>query len=132
MNFLNIFSNEDEKKILVCTPEKLQFIFHHELELMSEIDLYVFDEGHMFDDMSRGAMYELLIADIKKYIQPWQQIVLLSAVLSNADRIKEWVIGDDGVLAYDKEYFIIHFAVAHRNFKALGFLRQDNVVDHAF
>lgn len=70
IDFLNIFSNEDEKKILVCTPEKLQFIFHHEPELMSEIDLYVFDEGHMFDDMSRGAMYELLIADIKKYIQP--------------------------------------------------------------
>lgn len=43
----------------------MQFIFHHEPELMSEIDLYVFDEGHMFDDMSRGAMYELLIADIK-------------------------------------------------------------------
>lgn len=49
IDFLNIFSNEDEKKILVCTPEKLQFIFHHEPELMSEIDLYVFDEGHMFD-----------------------------------------------------------------------------------
>ena len=56
IDFLNIFSNEDEKKILVCTPEKLQFIFHHEPELMSEIDLYVFDEGHMFDDMSRGAI----------------------------------------------------------------------------
>ena len=27
IDFLNIFSNEDEKKILVCTPEKLQFIF---------------------------------------------------------------------------------------------------------
>lgn len=102
IDFWDMFSKENENKILICTPEKLQFIFHHEPELISEIDLYVFDEGHMFDDMSRGAMYELLIADIKKYIQPWQQIVLLSAVLSNADKIMEWVMGDDGVLAFDK------------------------------
>ena len=122
IDFLNIFSNEDEKKILVCTPEKLQFIFHHEPELMSEIDLYVFDEGHMFDDMSRGAMYELLIADIKKYIQPWQQIVLLSAVLSNADKIKEWVIGDDGVLAYDKDI--------RSTPKVVGFASSENEIHY--
>ncbi|MBE5927040.1 MAG: DEAD/DEAH box helicase [Lachnospiraceae bacterium] len=102
IDFLELFSKENEKKILVCTPEKLQFIFHHEPELMSEIDLYVFDEGHMFDDMSRGAMYELLVADIKKNIQPQQQLVLLSAVLSNADKILEWILGDEGVLAFDK------------------------------
>ena len=36
------------------------------------------------------------------------------------------------IARHDLLYFIIHFAVAHRNFKALGFLRQNNVVDHAF
>ena len=54
---------------------------------MSEIDLYVFDEGHMFDDKSRGAMYELLIANISKHLTKRQQLVMLSAVLSNADKI---------------------------------------------
>lgn len=102
IDFLNMFSKENENKILICTPEKLQFIFHHEPELIPKIDLYVFDEGHMFDDMSRGAMYELLITDIKMNIQSWQQIVFLSAVLPNSDQIMKWVMGDDGVLAFDK------------------------------
>jgi hypothetical protein len=65
------------------------------------LDLFIFDEGHMFDDGSRGAAYELLIASIKDAITDNQQIVLLSAVLSNSLEIKNWLLGEDGVLASD-------------------------------
>lgn len=101
IDFYEIINTDDEKRIFVCTPEKLQFIFHHQPEIMSEIDLYVFDEGHMFDDKSRGAMYELLIENISKHLTKRQQLVMLSAVLSNADKILEWAMGNDGILAYD-------------------------------
>lgn len=102
-DFGSIFDQIVEKTILICTPEKLMFIMHHRIDLLSNIDLFVFDEGHLFDDMSRGAMYELLIEKIKSNLSPFQQIVLLSAVLPNADEILEWVAGNDGVLAYDEK-----------------------------
>lgn len=90
-----------KSKILICTPEKLSYILHHQADFMDEIGLYIFDEGHMFDDGSRGAIYELLISEIRGYILGEGQMVLLSAVLSNAGQIQEWLLGEKGVLASD-------------------------------
>ena len=89
--------------ILICTPEKLSYILHHQADFLAEIGLYIFDEGHMFDDGSRGAIYELLISEIQEYISGERQIVLLSAVLSNAEQIQEWLLGGTGVLASDSK-----------------------------
>lgn len=96
-----------KSKILICTPEKLSYILHHQADFMDEIGLYIFDEGHMFDDGSRGAVYELLISEIQKYISGVRQIVLLSAVLSNAEQIQEWLLGKTGVLASDSKIILI-------------------------
>lgn len=56
--------------ILICTPEKLSYIIHHQVEFLDEIGLYIFDESHMFDDGRRGTAYELLISEIRKHINP--------------------------------------------------------------
>lgn len=88
-------------KILICTPEKLSYIIHHQADFLDEIGLYIFDEGHMFDDGSRGAIYELLISEIRGHISWEEQIILLSAVLSNAGQIQKWLLGEAGVLASD-------------------------------
>ncbi|MEY8312916.1 DEAD/DEAH box helicase [Oscillospiraceae bacterium 42-9] len=90
-----------KSKILICTPEKLSYIIHHQADFLDEIELYIFDEGHMFDEGSRGAIYELLISEIRGYVSGEGQIVLLSAVLSNAEQIQEWLLGEAGVLASD-------------------------------
>ena len=87
--------------ILICTPEKLSYIIHHQIEFLDEIGLYIFDESHMFDDGSRGTAYELLISEIRKHINAENQIVLLSAVLSNAEQIKQWLFNENGTLASD-------------------------------
>ena len=100
-DFVDILLGNKEKQILVCTPEKLQYIFHHDNSYLNALDLYIFDESHMFDDRSRGALYELLLTDIKLRIKEKQQLVLMSAVLPNADQIIKWLFGDAGVLAYD-------------------------------
>lgn len=97
---LELFQSH-KAKILICTPEKLSYIIHHSTYLLEEIGLYIFDEGHMFDDESRGPIYELLISEIKGYILNKGQIVLLSAVLSNAEQIQGWLLGEAGVLASD-------------------------------
>ena len=79
----------NDKKIIICTPEKLSYIIHHQNDYLDSIDLFVFDEGHMFDDRTRGAAYELLITYVKQHLSYNQQCVLLSAVLPNAQQIKE-------------------------------------------
>lgn len=89
------------KQIVVCTPEKLSYVMHHQKDIIDMVDLFVFDEAHMFDDGVRGAVYELLMTHIRSIIRKNQQIVLMSAVLPNADEIKEWLFGQDGVLATD-------------------------------
>ena len=88
-------------KIMICTPEKLSYIIHHQDGFLDEIGLFIFDEGHMFDDPSRGAGYELLISEIRNCITEGTQIILLSAVLSNAKQIQEWLLGAGGVIAAD-------------------------------
>lgn len=92
-----------KSKILICTPEKLSYIIHHQADFLDEIGLYIFDEGHMFDDGSRGAIYELLISEIRSHISGKEQIILLSAVLSNAEQIQKWLLGEAGVLASDPQ-----------------------------
>ena len=92
-----------KSKILICTPEKLSYIIHHQADFLDEISLYIFDEGHMFDDGSRGAIYELLISEIRSHISGKEQIILLSAVLSNAEQIQKWLLGEAGVLASDSK-----------------------------
>lgn len=57
----------------------------------------------MFDDGVRGAVYELLMTHIRSVTHKNQQIVLMSAVLSNAEKIKEWLFGQAGVLATDSQ-----------------------------
>lgn len=102
MDFEDFFQQATGNTILICTPEKLQYILHHRNTFLSDIDLFIFDEGHMFDDMNRGALYELLIERIKNKLKASQQMVLLSAVLPNANEILEWIAGKTGALAYDK------------------------------
>lgn len=86
-------------RIIVCTPEKLRYIMHHQEDILDDIDLFIFDEGHMFDDGDRGASYELLVSEIREIISTEKQIVLMSAVLSNAEQIKNWLLKNNGVLA---------------------------------
>lgn len=65
----------NDKKIIICTPEKLSYIIHHQNDYLDSIDLFVFDEGHMFDDRTRGAAYELLITYVKQHLSYNQQCV---------------------------------------------------------
>ena len=94
-------NTDNENKIIICTPEKLSYIIHHQNDYLDFIDLFVFDEGHMFDDRTRGASYELLITYVKQHLSNNQQCVLLSAVLPNSQQIKDWIFADNGVLATD-------------------------------
>lgn len=96
-DLLNLDGKYDvTETIIVSTPEKLVYLLRHEPELASNIGLLIFDEGHQFDSGSRGITYELLIASLKNNIPVTSQLILISAVMSNAETIGDWLYGENG------------------------------------
>jgi hypothetical protein len=83
-----------QKTILIVTPEKLLYLLRRTPELAEQIGLVVYDEGHQFDSGARGVTYELLLTSLKLLLAPGTQIILISAVIANASRIAEWLLGD--------------------------------------
>ncbi|MBN2286077.1 MAG: DEAD/DEAH box helicase [Tissierellales bacterium] len=86
------------QQILVVTPEKLLYVLRHTPELASNIGLLVFDEGHQFDSGTRGITYELLLTSLRAMIPEETQKVLISAVISNAKAIGEWLNGEANIV----------------------------------
>lgn len=101
MDLVDVLLNESEtveKQIFVVTPEKLLFILRQNILFIANIGVIIFDEGHLFDDVSRGITYELLIATIKFYMKDKMQKVLISAVIPNAEQVNEWITNGRGVV----------------------------------
>lgn len=86
------------QQILVVTPEKLLYVLRRDPELATHIGLLIFDEGHQFDNGTRGITYELLLTSLLSMIPKSAQKVLISAVISNAEAIGEWLNGDPNVI----------------------------------
>ncbi|MGU9962650.1 MAG: DEAD/DEAH box helicase [Candidatus Halichondribacter symbioticus] len=87
-----------ESRVLVTTPEKLVYVLRHNPQLAGRIGLLVFDEGHQFDNGTRGITYELLLTSLRSMINGNTQKVLISAVISNAESVGQWLNGTDTVV----------------------------------
>jgi superfamily II DNA/RNA helicase len=87
----DIFEIEPIPTVLVSTPEKLVYMLRHDPTLAEHIGLIIYDEGHQFDSGLRGVVYELMISSLKRLIPREIQVILISAVLSNAKSIGEWL-----------------------------------------
>lgn len=88
----------EEKRVYVVTPEKLLFILRQDISFIANIGLIIFDEGHLFDDVSRGIAYEFLISTIKFYMKEEMQKILISAVIPNAEQVNGWITDGCGVV----------------------------------
>ena len=86
------------QQILVVTPEKLLYVLRHAPDLATHVGLLVFDEGHQFDSGTRGITYELLLTSLRSMISEGAQKVLISAVISNAEAVGEWLNGESNVV----------------------------------
>lgn len=80
-----------KQQILIVTPEKLLYVLRHSPELTSEIGIIIFDEGHQFDSGSRGITFELLLTSLRSLLSSQTQKILISAVITNAQAIGEWL-----------------------------------------
>lgn len=80
--------------VLVLTPEKLHYVLRQTPTLAAHIGVIVYDECHQFDSGARGVTYELLLTEISRVLGSCQT-VLISAVMSNASDVAEWVLGSE-------------------------------------
>ncbi len=98
LNEENLFTFENNlKTVIILTPEKFTYILKKQKDIINEIGLIVFDEGHIFDEWKRGINYELLISNLKLLLNEDTQKVLISAVGSNLNTINKWLNGEEGV-----------------------------------
>lgn len=116
-----LFENfEDESvspSIVVATPEKLVYLLRHNPDLAEAISLVIYDEGHQFDTGSRGVTYELLLTSLKQKLRPETQHVLISAVLSNAASIGEWLYAGEGAVINGSECLSTERSVAFSSWR---------------
>ena len=118
------------KKILVITPEKLTYLLRHHPELGKNIGLLIYDEGHQFDNDIRGVTYELLLSSLKAMIPREAQSVLISAVISNAAAIGEWLNGKENEIVTGYNLTPTYRTVAFASWEEqLGWLKFVNEGD---
>ncbi|WP_116827598.1 DEAD/DEAH box helicase [Pseudomonas syringae] len=91
------YKGSSEHNILISTPEKLAYLLRQRPELAQKIGLVIFDEGHQFDTGTRGVTYELLISSLNVALPADTQKLLISAVVSNAESLNDWLNGESGI-----------------------------------
>lgn len=107
------------RQVLVVTPEKFVYVLRHTPELASHIGVLIFDEGHQFDSGTRGITYELLLTSLKSMLPPTVQKILISAVISNAPALAEWLNGTGSEVVSGTKLV--------PTFRTVGFSELDNV-----
>lgn len=110
------------KYVFVCTPEKISYILRHEPDFLQTIKLFIFDESHLFDDDTRGVQYELLVSEVARSRSSSAQLVLFSAVLSNANQISDWLFHDVNAT--------IDSSLVKSTEKTVGFLSSDHTIHY--
>lgn len=86
-------ATSQKPRVLVFTPEKLGFVIRHEKGFLESAGLFVFDESHLIDNVTRGPAYEMLLSEIL-FRHKEAQYVFISAVVSNAADLAGWAFGN--------------------------------------
>lgn len=116
--FSSLELEEQSSSIVVSTPEKFVYLLRHKPELADQISLVIYDEGHQFDTGQRGVTYELLLASLKQRLNSATQHVLISAVISNAESIGDWLYAGEGVAVNGSECLATERSVAFSSWTA--------------
>lgn len=80
----------DKSDIIVLTNEKMDSLIRHGAEWIENIGLVIADEIHLIGDQDRGPTLEMILTKLK-LLQSKPQIVALSATITNADEMSEWL-----------------------------------------
>ena len=117
------------KQILIITPEKFFYILSHNKDIAILSNLFIFDEGHQFDNGSRGITYELLLTTLLLLVSPNSQKVLISAVISNANEVSNWLIGYENIVSginIISTFRTIGFVSCMYKFGQIHYVKEEN------
>ncbi len=76
--------------VAVMTPEKSALALRLYPEHFARCSLCVFDECHLLNDANRGALADILLAQLFRSA-PSMRLLLMSAMVSNADELANWL-----------------------------------------
>ncbi|MBO3757806.1 MAG: DEAD/DEAH box helicase [Thermoproteota archaeon] len=76
--------------VIVATYEKMDSLIRHKPSWLKNISLLTFDEIHLIGSADRGPVVEIILTWLKE-ISPNSQNIALSATISNARKIAEWL-----------------------------------------
>lgn len=87
------YDSEDEflkdYDVVITTNEKFDSLLRHRPSWLKNISVLIVDEIHYIDDVKRGPVIEGVISKVKSLGEV--QIIALSATVSNADEIANWL-----------------------------------------
>ena len=87
------YDSEDEYlenyDVIITTNEKFDSLLRHRPRWVKDISVLVIDEIHYIDDVKRGPVIESVVSKMRAMGNV--QIVALSATISNAEEIAEWL-----------------------------------------
>jgi len=76
--------------IIIATNEKCDSLLRHRPEWIQDVTLVVADEVHTLIDRDRGPTLEVTLTRLRE-TNPHAQLLALSATISNADEIADWL-----------------------------------------
>jgi len=89
-----------ESQIIIATPEKAKALIRCGSGIETELKLIIIDEGHLFSSNERDIKNEIFLTHVKEYADRNNiRILLLSAVLPNADELAQWISNDSSLVA---------------------------------
>lgn len=97
---LTDFELINESQVIIATPEKAKALIRCGSGLETEIKLIVVDEGHLLGAEERYIKNEMFLTHINEFASQNQiRMLLLSAVLPNANELAKWIAADTNLVA---------------------------------
>jgi hypothetical protein len=85
----------ESSSVIIATPEKARAMFRSVPETFRSLRLIIVDEGHLVGADVRQVKNELFLDHLRAVARAQHaRILLLSAVLPNAEELSQWVTGD--------------------------------------
>ncbi|MCH7967758.1 MAG: DEAD/DEAH box helicase [Thaumarchaeota archaeon] len=80
----------EQSDVIILTNEKMDSLIRHGAEWVNDIRLVIADEIHLVGDQDRGPTLEMILTKLK-LLESKPQIIALSATITNADELSEWL-----------------------------------------
>lgn len=89
-----------DSHVLVMTPEKCSLALRQNPDAFERLSLCVLDEAHLIGEAgTRGVVAELVVSEVL-HRSPQARVLMLSALIKNADDVRQWlqaVTGHDAI-----------------------------------